>query len=344
VTLRAGTQVERLRTDAAGVDLWCHGVAERFDVLIVTASVTDAYALLDRSGVPRALDHPGYVDPVRIAAQLRGRVYFAGPALSALERMAADHPAVRVRRRRAQAPARRSTAELAHPNSPPDDRLARRLWWLARRASALVGRVAADIEFVDLSQTTWPLEAPAVYVANHRSLFDVPTGLMTFDRLRVFPRIVVDRKYFDTWFSRHLKQLGALPALRGTNATVTAAVAALAAGDSVAFMVEGKLTPRGAAEHAPHGSGAALAALRTNAPIVPIAAYGTDDVWPSSRPWPLLRRTRPKVVVVIGEPFHPETSSLDELMDDMRTILLHLEGLACEHACGFEPRLLERVA
>jgi 1-acyl-sn-glycerol-3-phosphate acyltransferase len=326
VTLRAGAQVERLQTDAAGVDLWIHGVPERFDVAIVTASVSDAYALLDRSGVPRALDdRGGSVDPDRLAAPLRGRVYFAGSDM-------------------ADSSAPDSRAALAHPNSPPDDRVARGLWWLSRRAGALVGRMAADVEFVDLSQTTWPLGAPAVYIANHRSLFDVPAGLMTFDRLRVFPRIVVDRKYFDTRLSRHLKQLGALPALRGTNATVTAAVAALSAGDSVAFMVEGRLTARDAAEHAPHGRGAALAALRTNAAIVPIAAYGTDDVWPSPRPWPLVRRTRPKVVVVIGTPFHPETSSIDELMDDMRTILLHLEGLAREHTCGPGPRLLERVA
>jgi 1-acyl-sn-glycerol-3-phosphate acyltransferase len=305
------------------------------------------------------------VDPVRLAEPLSPRVYFAGSytatsspvdsaesacrsAHIALARLAADHPTVQPRRNPglppAQAPAPRLTRRRAHPNSPPSDRLASGLWWLSRRASALAVRMAADIEFLDLSRTTWPLGAPAVYIANHRSMFDVPTGVMTFDRLRVLPRIVVQRESFDTAFSPYLKGLGALPALRGTNATVTAAEAALAAGDSVAFMVEGKLTPRSAAEHAPHGSGAALAALRTNAPIVPIAAYGTDDVWPSRRPWPLLRPTRPKVVVVIGEPFHTETSSLDELMEDMRTILLHLEGLARDRACGPEPRPLATVA
>jgi 1-acyl-sn-glycerol-3-phosphate acyltransferase len=449
VTLRARSQVERLATSAAGVDLWVHGVAERFDAVIVTAFATDAYALLDRSGVPRPLDHrthahrrcvtldldprepvledPGVrlhasaglvtlvqprdrrcvsvaafpdspeavvagvrsqlhlehppvrvcvrenlgsgeaafvgdpVDPVRLAEPLSPRVYFAGgytaatsgvdsaesacrSASIALDRLAADHPTVRPRRYPGLPPARRFTPRRAHPNSPPSDRLARGLWWLSRRASALVGDMAADIELLDLSRATWPLGAPAVYIANHRSMFDLPTGVVTFDRLRVLPRIVVQREFFDTAFSPYLKGLGALPALRGTNATVTAAEAALAAGDSVAFMVEGKLTPRSAAEHAPHGSGAALAALRTNAPVVPIAAYGTDAVWRSRRPWPPRRRNRPKVVVAIGEPFHPETSSLDELMDDMRTILLHLEGLARERACGPEPRPLAIVA
>jgi 1-acyl-sn-glycerol-3-phosphate acyltransferase len=68
---------------------------------------------------------------------------------------------------------------------------------------------------------------------------------------------------------------------------------------------------------------AAIASLRTNAPIVPIAAYGSDLV-----PRPLARLRRQKLVVVIGEPFHPETSSVDELLGDIRAILLHLEDLA----------------
>ena len=35
---------------------------------------------------------------------------------------------------------------------------------------------------------------------------------------------------------------------------------------------------------------------------------------------------------MIGEPFYPETSSIDELMDDMCMVVRHLEGLAIEHA------------
>ena len=35
---------------------------------------------------------------------------------------------------------------------------------------------------------------------------------------------------------------------------------------------------------------------------------------------------------MIGEPFYAETSSIDELMDDMCMVLRHLELLAIEHA------------
>ena len=51
-----------------------------------------------------------------------------------------------------------------------------------------------------------------------------------------------------------------------------ATAGALEAGNSVAFVVEGSNRPRGHAADAPHGRGAALAALAVNAPIVPIAA------------------------------------------------------------------------
>jgi hypothetical protein len=59
---------------------------------------------------------------------------------------------------------------------------------------------------------------------------------------------------------------------------------------------------------------AAVAALAVNAPIVPLAASA-----PSPR-------------VVIGERFYPETSSIEALLDDMRAVLRHLEGLATETA------------
>jgi len=136
----------------------------------------------------------------------------------------------------------------------------------------------SPVEYVDLGGHTWPLGVPAVYIANQRWLLDVvPRHLMV----------------------RSLKTLEPLATAAGH----------LEAGRSVAFVVEGT-------RHAPHGRGAALAALTVNAPIIPIAATG--------RP-----RGREPVRVVIGEPFYPETSSIDGLVDDMRLAVRHLEQLAC---------------
>ena len=183
--------------------------------------------------------------------------------------MAADHPAVRQR---------------PWLEAPRDTRVADAVRALARRAGGLT---AAHVQFLDLSGHSWPLRAPAIYIANQRWILDV--------------------------VPRHLMIRG----LRTPEAS-DATAGALEAGNSVAFVVEGSNRPRGHAADAPHGRGAALAALAVNAPIVPIAAT--------------IPRPRARARVVIGEPFYPETSSIDELMDDMRMIVRHLERLAVEHA------------
>ena len=289
VTLRRNAQVERLAADVTGADLWINGLAEHFDLALVTTSSADARALLARSGIRR---HVGSVP-------LRKRVYFAehgavdptDSARAALARMAVDHPAVR--------PRPRSRLLLEAP--PRGARIADALRSLARRASGLT---AAHVEYLDLSGHTWPLDAPAVYIANQRWILDVvPRHLMV----------------------RSLRT----PASYETNATATTTAGELEASSSMAFVVEGGLPARGCAGRAvPHGRGAALAALAVNAAIVPIAA--TDRPATTSRM--RLGRPRAKVRVVIGEPFYPETSSVDELMDDMCMVVRLLERLAIEHA------------
>jgi hypothetical protein len=262
VTLRHTAQVERLAVDDTGVDLWIHGRAEGFDLALVTTSPAEAGALLARSGIRR---HTG---------SMRRRVYFTEhgaddgeeSARDALVRMGADHP-------------------IATPPLPLEapPRVAVALRSLARRAGG-----STAVQFLDLSGHSWPLRAPAIYIANQRWILDV--------------------------VPRHLMIRG----LRTPEAS-DATAGALEAGNSVAFVVEGESLPRRHAADAPHGRGAALAALAVNAPIVPIAAATS-------------RMRRPRVV--IGELFYPETSSIDELMDDMRMVVRYLERLAVEHACA----------
>ena len=295
VTLRRTAQVERLAVDDTGADLWINGLPERFDLALVTTSAAEARALLARSGIRR---NAGSVP-------LRKRVYFtehgaAGDsAHAALVRMGADHPAVGPR------PCSRLPLE-----TPP--RVAAALRALARRAGGLM---AAHVQYLDLSGHTWPLGAPAVYIANQRWILDlVPRHLM-------------------------VRSLRTPDASYGTNAAATTTVGQLEAGSSVAFVVEGGLLPRGHAADAPHGRGAALAALAVNAPIIPIAANGRPTATSRMR----LGRPHARVRVVIGEPFYPETSSIDELMDDMCMVVRHLERLAIEHANRPRPGAVPRA-
>jgi hypothetical protein len=183
--------------------------------------------------------------------------------------------------------------------SSRDARVGHALRALARRAS---GFTTARVEYVDLSGHVWPPDAPAIFIANQRWVLDI--------------------------VPRHLgiRSLRTPGASVGTSAATT--VDDLEAGASAAFVVEGGSLPRGRAVRAPHGRGAALASLRVNVPIVPLAA----DAPLTPAPRPHVGRSRPRAVVVIGEPFYPETSSVEELMDDMGMVLTHLEGLAIDYA------------
>lgn len=280
-----------------------------------------------------------YVDPSRLEAPLRGRVYFAGSytdnsypldsaegacrsAFLAVRRLAADHPRLVVRSALGLPPAAGRPATTApHPNSPPHPRLDRLLRAAATTAAAIAAPLVADVVFDDRDGP--PLAEPAVYVANHRSVFDVPAGVLAFRHLRVSPRLVVADKYFTGPFGKLLRAIGALPAVRGSEATITAGIAAVRAGESVAIMPEGRITDAEAAVG--FGRGAAMIAIATGAPVVPIGARGTDRVWRGNRPWPLIRWRRPQVTISVGEPIDPAGRTWQELTELMRAELRRLE-------------------
>ena len=168
--------------------------------------------------------------------------------------MAADHPSVRL------------------PLSAPRGRYGWRS--LVQRARRLT---AAHVEYLDLSGEVWPLEVPAVYIANQRWVLDDAVA----------------------W---HLT----IRSPRRPASSVAAGVGELEAGRSLAFVVGADALPARAA---------GLAALAVNAPIVPIAARRG--------------RHRPRARVVIGEPFYPETSSIERTDGrHARHSSRHLEHLA----------------
>jgi glycine/D-amino acid oxidase-like deaminating enzyme len=288
-----------------------------------------------------------YVDPTLLERPLRSRMYFAGSytsnsypldsgegacrsAYEAVGRIAADHEPIR-RRSGLGLP----KATLSHPpavaerhaNAPAHPRVDRALRSVATWAAGVFAPLVARIEFDDRSGCSWPLDGPAVYVANHRSIFDVPAGVLAFRQLRVSPRLVVARKYFE-WgpMRKVLHATGALAALRDSDATINAGVAAVEAGESVAIMPEGRITAPADADTSQHGRGAALMALRAGVPVVPIVACGTQLVWEGNRPWPLARRRRPLVTITVGTPISPIGHSAQSLTALVRDTLWAMES------------------
>ncbi|GAA5106989.1 hypothetical protein GCM10023339_04520 [Alloalcanivorax gelatiniphagus] len=104
------------------------------------------------------------------------------------------------------------------------------------------------------------------------------------------------------------RRLGFIPVLRGTDAaagSLDAAATALEAGEAVGLFPEGRITRD--PQHWPERSrtGAVRLALRTGAPIVPVALVGAQQVvGRSGIVGRLLRNTvlRPRVTVAVGEP------------------------------------------
>ncbi|MEV4144082.1 FAD-dependent oxidoreductase [Amycolatopsis sp. NPDC049691] len=435
VEFQTNSRVERITRCSRGVRLATRTGEERFDAVIFTGFVHDAYAVLDRSGVPRPMDcrrhthckaftidldpreevirsgdvriyagagvttvvQPAerrcvtlaafppstedqyilgrigaqlglkhaplqvrtrtnlspaeavfvgeYVDPRRLEQPFDDRVFFAGSytensypldsgegacrsAFGAVGRLARAHPEVVPRSALGLPAAARLPREAArtHPNAPAHPGVDQVLRKAATATAVGLAPLVADVVFDDNSGCSWPWPGPAVYVANHRSIFDVPAGLLAFRHLRVSPRLVIAQKFFHKGaFGKMLHATGALPALRGSDATVNAGVAAIQAGESVAIMPEGKITAPDDAEAAEYGRGAAAIALATGVPVVPIGAVGTHEVWSGSKPWPLFRRRRPQVTIRIGSPIDPAGHTCGELNERIRDAVRALE-------------------
>ncbi|SDH30948.1 FAD-dependent oxidoreductase [Pseudonocardia oroxyli] len=258
-------------------------------------------------------------------AGARGKVYFAGSyiansyrvdsaesacrsAYAAIQDMAAVHCEIVPALRMHTVPAARElsgTVNLPHPNTAPSERARARLWRLAQWASIATCGPIARLDVVGDAR----VDGPAVYVANHRSIFDVVAGLLTFRHLGVQPVLVVNERYFTGLAGKLLELVGAIPALRGSDATIRAAEAAVRAGSSVAFMPEGRIIDEAAAPAARYGRGAFEVAESTGRPVIPLGSWGTGALWPDHRPWPLVRVPRARVVVTVGRPIWPRDSA-----------------------------------
>lgn len=123
---------------------------------------------------------------------------------------------------------------------------------LARRA----GRTRVD--YLDFSGQSWPLAAPALFIADQRWLFD-----RVVSRALTLCDVVMPTRY-------------------GAHVTATSTADELTAGRSLGYVVGAGLPTRSAA----------LVALTVNPPIIPVVAQGAPGPGTRMRPQP-----RPHVVI-----------------------------------------------
>lgn len=138
-----------------------------------------------------------------------------------------------------------------------------------------------------------PAQGPVVLVANHSAFVDGPLLFGMFHRRAVF---LVKQEMFRGVAGWALPRIGQLPVRRGEpdRAPLLAAQRVLRGGGLVAVFPEGT---RGVGDAASAQNGAAWLARSTNALVVPVVCRGTR------RPEGSGRRFRPRVDILVGEPF-----------------------------------------
>lgn len=142
-----------------------------------------------------------------------------------------------------------------------------------------------------------PKHGGVIVAPNHRSLIDHPAvGVITHRQVWFMGK---DELFRNKWAARFLRALGSFPVKRGRpdRASLHTALELLASGEVVGIYPEGTRRPDARFEEVEDGF--AYIALKSGAPIVPIAVSGTESVFPKGRKFPKLVKIR----LLVGEPF-----------------------------------------
>jgi 1-acyl-sn-glycerol-3-phosphate acyltransferase len=178
-------------------------------------------------------------------------------------------------------------------------------------------------------------EGGIIVISNHTSYVDGLLLALTARRLGRSLRLLATAGVFKAPIIGPIAtRLGFIPVKRGTSEAVDAldgAIAALAHGEAIGLYPEGRITLDPAKWPERSKTGAVRMALRSGAPIVPVAMLGAHKVVGSRRiALRLLVNAirRPKVDVSVGEPIHVrEMMMLDADTDPTADEIRHAADL-----------------
>jgi 1-acyl-sn-glycerol-3-phosphate acyltransferase len=231
-------------------------------------------------------------------------------------------------------------------------------------AATLVGGIVTVVSRLQIAQhrgrrriaRSLP-NGPIIVISNHTSYADGVLLALVCRRLGRSVRLLATSGVFRVpvvgWLVR---RLGFISVERGSISAVhslDAAAEALAAGEAVGIFPEGRTT-RDPDRWPERGkTGAVRLALRTGAPIVPVAIVGAHRVLDRDRPVRSLVSTvllRPRVLTDVGDPIDvgalgpgPDATPVDvrrltdHVMEQLIDLVEELRGEVAPHASGVKP-------
>lgn len=169
-----------------------------------------------------------------------------------------------------------------------------------------------------------PPSGAAVVVAPHRSWLDPAcVGGACPRPIRFLIRDRVYEKPWARWFYRRMHGLPVTPGGEKALAALRGALRALRAGELVGVFPEGRVVREGESEiiH----PGAALLAVQTQVPVIPVHIEGSARAWPHGRPFP-----GPAPVRVVVGPALPPTGARGR--DEVAALVKRIEEALTELA------------
>lgn len=186
-----------------------------------------------------------------------------------------------------------------------------------------------------------PAHGPAIVVCNHIANSD-PAVLANFvHRAGRLPRAMAKHTLFSVpVFGTLLRKMRHIPVARKTDKasdSLMHAQDALVAGEVVMLWPEGTIST-GDQWLLPAKTGAARMAMRTGAPVVPVAQWGAQRLLPSSWKWlmflaPVLALFwRPRVHALAGEPIYlkGDPDNLEDLRAETARMMAQVEAQLIE--------------
>lgn len=187
-----------------------------------------------------------------------------------------------------------------------------------------------------------PAEGAAILAVNHIAFLDPFAAAYVVASRKRRPRFLAKAELFeDKRIAWLLRSLGQIEVRRGTATAPMAldhALDALRGGEVVVVFPEGTITDEPDLSPMAAKTGAARLALKSGAPLVPCALWGTQNVWPKgfAKSW----RPRQKILIAVGAPLdvHGDAESPDA-WDETGEKLMSAIGNLLE---GLRPELPDR--